>query len=656
MTEQHPDTNRATDIQTDRIFNAFRGPSLRPEAMATPPRRQLTRGRRRNSARSYTVLALLSCFALWVEGGGDRLRASTVMAQAGPGAAFEWAMETRSGTDRVNSALTAFFGVGILALPLQRATFATDWPQFHFSVDRSGFNPDEHVISSSNVADLSVAWTAMFSAGVTSPVIADRRVYVGSNDGNVYALDAATGAILWSGATGGSIVFSPAVDHGRVFVGSDDTKIYAFPTACSTPCTPLWTATTMGRISSSPAVADGGVYVGAGRGTDGDLWAFDAATGATRWVAPVSAAPLTPAVANGVVYTTAGALYAFPVSCSTPCPPIWLGRDAGAPPAVVAGAVYVDAGFFGRFHAFPALCATPCPPLWSALTESNSVTTPAVANGVVYHAEFSGALQAFPASCSTPCGALWTVRPAGTRSANNGYSSPAVANGLVYVALTVTNEPGALFALDATTGSTLATFEVGGVPSSPAVVDGAVYVSSNRFFDGILTKLDLARDETPPVLSVPADLTVKSTGPGGATVAFSATATDDSDPNPVVTCTPPSGSTFPIGTTTVTCTATDASGNSTAASFSVHVRSASEQLDDLLKQVVSGQAGPGGSVAAKLRAAFAALNAGSQTGACGALGSFVNELRAQSGKTIDSDLAQALTIAANRIRMVLECR
>jgi outer membrane protein assembly factor BamB len=554
-------------------------------------------------------------------------------------------------------ALAACFSFAVLAVTLQGAALATDWPQFHLSVDRSGFNPEEHVISSSNVADLSVAWRATFSANVTSPVIADGRVYVGSNDGHVYALDAATGAVLWSGATGASIVFSPAVDQGRVFVGSDDTKIYAFPTTCATPCPPLWTATTMGRISSSPAVADGAVYVGAGRGADGDLWALDAATGATRWVAPLFAAPRTPAVVNGVVYTTALSLYAFPASCSTPCSPIWSGPDAGALPAVGAGAVYVDAGFINRFHAFPVSCATPCPPLWTAFTESNSVTAPAVGNGVVYNAEFNGALQAFPASCSTPCVPLWTVRPAGTRAAQNGNSSPAVANGVVYVALTIINEPATLFALDATTGATLATFEIGGgVPSSPAIVDAAVYVSSNGFFDGVLTKLDLGRDETPPVLSVPTDLTVEATGPAGATVVFSATATDDSDPNPVVTCTPPSGSIFPIGTTTVTCTATDASGNSATASFNVHVKSASEQLDDLLEQVVRGRLGPGGSLAAKLRAASAALNAGNQSDACGALGAFVNELRAQSGKTIGAAPAHALTIAANQIRIVLECR
>ena len=48
---------------------------------------------------------------------------------------------------------------------------------------------------------------------------------------------------------------------------------------------------------------------------------------------------------------------------------------------------------------------------------------------------------------------------------------------------------------------------------------------------------------------------------GGAAVSFTATATDNCDANPGISCTPSSGSTFHLGTSTVTCTATDASGN-----------------------------------------------------------------------------------------------
>ncbi len=79
-------------------------------------------------------------------------------------------------------------------------------------------------------------------------------------------------------------------------------------------------------------------------------------------------------------------------------------------------------------------------------------------------------------------------------------------------------------------------------------------------------------DVTPPVLTVPATITVNAASSAGASVAYTVTASDWFDPSPVVACVPPSGSVFPIGTTTVTCTATALSGNQSTATFSVVVR------------------------------------------------------------------------------------
>jgi PQQ-like domain len=44
----------------------------------------------------------------------------------------------------------------------------------------------------------------------------------------VYALDANTGAELWSYTTGGAVYSSPAVANGMVYIGSDDGKLYCF--------------------------------------------------------------------------------------------------------------------------------------------------------------------------------------------------------------------------------------------------------------------------------------------------------------------------------------------------------------------------------------------------------------------------------------------
>ncbi|WP_406835704.1 HYR domain-containing protein [Streptomyces sp. AHU1] len=67
-------------------------------------------------------------------------------------------------------------------------------------------------------------------------------------------------------------------------------------------------------------------------------------------------------------------------------------------------------------------------------------------------------------------------------------------------------------------------------------------------------------DTTAPIVTVD-DRTVEATGPDGATVEYPASAEDKVDGRVPVTCVPPSGSVFPLGPTTVTCTATDKAGN-----------------------------------------------------------------------------------------------
>jgi HYR domain/WD40-like Beta Propeller Repeat len=81
-------------------------------------------------------------------------------------------------------------------------------------------------------------------------------------------------------------------------------------------------------------------------------------------------------------------------------------------------------------------------------------------------------------------------------------------------------------------------------------------------------------DTTPPqLINLPADITEEATGPAGAQVSWQApTATDENPTHPIVSCSPASGSTFAIGTTTVNCSATDAANNTANGSFTVKVQ------------------------------------------------------------------------------------
>jgi X-Pro dipeptidyl-peptidase len=86
----------------------------------------------------------------------------------------------------------------------------------------------------------------------------------------------------------------------------------------------------------------------------------------------------------------------------------------------------------------------------------------------------------------------------------------------------------------------------------------------------------LEADTTAPVFpTAPSNIDQSTADPTGATVSFPLpVATDDEDPSPAVTCDHPSGAKFPVGSTLVTCTATDASGNRTRTSFAILLRGA----------------------------------------------------------------------------------
>ena len=157
-------------------------------------------------------------------------------------------------------------------------------------------------------------------------------------------------------------------------------------------------------------------------------------------------------------------------------------------------------------------------------------------------------------------------------------------------------------------------------------------------------------DTTPPALTAPAGpIAVDATGPRGAAVSFAVSALDAVDGVVAPSCSRSSGSTFPIGDTSVTCTAVDAHKNAAApATFTVHVRSAVEQLQALLAWVTQQGAGPGTSIGDKLRSALAGDT-------CSTLGALDNQVRAQTDKKLTAAQAARLLGDAARIEAVLGC-
>jgi len=181
-------------------------------------------------------------------------------------------------------------------------------------------------------------------------------------------------------------------------------------------------------------------------------------------------------------------------------------------------------------------------------------------------------------------------------------------------------------------------------------------VGEEDHMDAEITVADAvtATSMTPPTIVTPGDLVVSATGPDGAHVSFSVFATDDVDGATAVSCSPASGSLFAIGTSAVTCTATDAAGNVAAASFCVQVRGVSEQLDDL-ETVLRLDPGAGAGLGPRIDAARSAVASGRAKSACAILGAFDREVVARTGTSISPYSAGKLLARTARIRAVLAC-
>ncbi len=141
------------------------------------------------------------------------------------------------------------------------------------------------------------------------------------------------------------------------------------------------------------------------------------------------------------------------------------------------------------------------------------------------------------------------------------------------------NEPYGIYV----TGSSIAVH-------SPATCNGNLVPG----FDGCYNIAPL--DTIPPVLSLPADITVEATGSSGAIVTFSPTANDAVDGPVSVTCSPISGSTFAIGTTAVNCSASDTRGNTATGSFNVTVQDTTPPALTLPADITTEATGPSGAV------------------------------------------------------------
>ena len=102
------------------------------------------------------------------------------------------------------------------------------------------------------------------------------------------------------------------------------------------------------------------------------------------------------------------------------------------------------------------------------------------------------------------------------------------------------------------------------------------------------------RDTTAPAIIAPASVTAEATGPGGAVVNFTTSATDVVSGTSATSNYPVSGSIFPLGATTVTTRATDVAGNQASRTFTVTVADTTPPVIPALPNLTAEATGPGG--------------------------------------------------------------
>jgi eukaryotic-like serine/threonine-protein kinase len=339
------------------------------------------------------------------------------------------------------------------------SAWAQDTPMFRNGLAHSG------VYSGAGVPKLKgVKWTFhTHGEVVSSPAVVEGVVYVGSNDGNLYAVDQQTGAEKWTFATEARISSSAAVDHGLVYFNSYDGNFYAVDTATGKmrwkfanagerryAATHLHGSLPAGETMpdpfdvylSSPALWNGAVYFGSG---DGNIYALDAGTGALKWKFHTGdVVHAAPAISDGKLYVGSWDSYFYALDAASG-KELWrfkTGEDPGIHNQVgIQSSATVANGlvYFGcRDSNFYAVDAATGQKRWVFNNKGSWViTSPVVQEGKVYFATSDTALlHIVEAQSGAAVDSLhfhWPI-----------FASPSIAGGMLYLA----GQDGKLVAID----------------------------------------------------------------------------------------------------------------------------------------------------------------------------------------------------------------
>jgi outer membrane protein assembly factor BamB len=341
-------------------------------------------------------------------------------------------------------AVTALYKTGP-AEPQEPQSVAYQINQAH-----SGF-----ISMSSFAPPLKVRWTANLGSGISYPIIAGGKVFVtvknpSAYGTNLYALDAATGSVVWGPVfLGGTYYWSNSCyENGTLFVVNYDGLLRAYDANSGQA---LWSTQLTGQYSfSSPPTAYGGiVYIG-GAGSGGTVYAVNESNGAVLWTASVASGDKSsPAVSSDGVYVSYACAMSYKFNPTTGSQ-IWnFNTDCegggGKSPVLYNGKLYVRDVVKGDY-------------ILDSATGTNegifqSSTAPAFSDNTGIFLE-SGTLRARGLASDN---VLWTFTGDGTLC-----SAPLIVNNDVYIG----SSSGNLYAVDINTGNQVWTANAGvAIPS-----------------------------------------------------------------------------------------------------------------------------------------------------------------------------------------------
>jgi outer membrane protein assembly factor BamB len=224
-------------------------------------------------------------------------------------------------------------------------------------------------------------WTNSESATdkiVAPPLQVDDRVFVGTADNHILALNAADGSELWDYETGHAIWGQPIYADGQLYVNSMDWSVYALDADTGEL---IWQTPLGGALASRPVLGEDLMYVSS---FDGNVHALDIATGEERWAAPATdwvwgAA----ALADGVIYYSdiQGNIFAADAQTGEQIWTISTGAYVQSAPVVVGDAFYIASQTNSGETPAGALTAYSTADgaqLWSQATAAPLLATPVV--------------------------------------------------------------------------------------------------------------------------------------------------------------------------------------------------------------------------------------------------------------------------------------